>query len=133
MDDETMLCSLIILCLFWFGSALLSFIDGAKKNRPFEGFILGILLGPIGLIIINNLNVVQEHMDNNDFSLQECPACRKDVSSKAASCPHCGHPINEQSNLIKEAKTTNKRLRWISIGIGLFLLGIMLKACTTNS
>ena len=24
----------------------------------------------------------------------QCPACGKDVSNKARSCPHCGHPID---------------------------------------
>jgi len=28
------------------------------------------------------------------MALVKCPECGKDVSSKAAACPHCGHPIN---------------------------------------
>lgn len=27
------------------------------------------------------------------MALISCPECAKDVSSAAASCPHCGHPI----------------------------------------
>jgi RNA polymerase subunit RPABC4/transcription elongation factor Spt4 len=29
--------------------------------------------------------------------LISCPECQRDVSDQAASCPHCGHPINANS------------------------------------
>lgn len=30
------------------------------------------------------------------MALVICPECKKDVSDKAYSCPHCGYPINQQ-------------------------------------
>jgi DNA-directed RNA polymerase subunit RPC12/RpoP len=30
------------------------------------------------------------------MALAICPECKKDVSDKAYSCPHCGCPINQQ-------------------------------------
>ncbi|PKN21026.1 MAG: hypothetical protein CVU71_00985 [Deltaproteobacteria bacterium HGW-Deltaproteobacteria-6] len=29
------------------------------------------------------------------MSLINCPACNSKVSSKAVSCPHCGHPLQD--------------------------------------
>ena len=30
------------------------------------------------------------------MALINCPECKKDISDKAASCPHCGCPVNPQ-------------------------------------
>jgi len=27
------------------------------------------------------------------MALVQCPACKKDISSEAAACPGCGHPM----------------------------------------
>lgn len=34
------------------------------------------------------------------MSLISCPSCNNDVSTKAESCPKCGHPINERKIVI---------------------------------
>jgi hypothetical protein len=30
------------------------------------------------------------------MSLMSCPECKKEISSAAASCPSCGHPLRSQ-------------------------------------
>jgi len=30
------------------------------------------------------------------MALIQCPECGRDVSDKAAACPHCGHPVRGQ-------------------------------------
>jgi hypothetical protein len=30
------------------------------------------------------------------MAMTSCPECRKEVSSKACACPHCGYPLKEQ-------------------------------------
>ena len=30
------------------------------------------------------------------MALIDCPECKKEISDKANSCPHCGYPINQQ-------------------------------------
>ena len=35
------------------------------------------------------------------MALIKCSECNKDVSDKATSCPHCGHPINSRKYLSK--------------------------------
>lgn len=32
------------------------------------------------------------------MAVKPCPDCRKDVSDKAPSCPHCGRPMNNYGN-----------------------------------
>lgn len=41
-----------------------------------------------------------------------CPACQKDVSSQAPTCPHCGHPIATDAN--NQNRTTRGGL-WRSL------------------
>jgi len=31
------------------------------------------------------------------MSLTNCPACQKQISNSAETCPHCGHPIKKIS------------------------------------
>ena len=41
-----------------------------------------------------------------NMALISCPECSKEISDKAQSCPHCGHPINN----------TNSKYRIIIVG-----------------
>lgn len=42
------------------------------------------------------------------MSLINCPECQKEISDKAASCPHCGYPIeNNQSRTPDYIKNIN--------------------------
>lgn len=60
-----------------------------------------------------NNNKVQEEPSNTPDIYEEepllikCPACGKEVSNQAVSCPNCGHPIAEmvkEKELEEEAK-----------------------------
>ncbi len=46
--------------------------------------------------------------------LIECPTCKQQISSGAASCPHCGEPI-------RAGKCRSKKGGFISLGVGLAL------------
>jgi len=35
---------------------------------------------------------IAHHLRGN-MALQPCPECAREVSSSAAACPHCGHPV----------------------------------------
>ena len=37
--------------------------------------------------------------------LISCPECKKDVSTEADSCPHCGHPIKQKSQENQQSQT----------------------------
>jgi len=34
-------------------------------------------------------------MEDDDMSMINCPACKKEISDMAETCPHCGHPIRK--------------------------------------
>lgn len=34
------------------------------------------------------------------MALKNCPECEKEVSSEAAACPHCGHPLKKQKKAL---------------------------------
>lgn len=45
------------------------------------------------------------------MALIKCPECGKEVSSGAASCPNCGHPISPQKQIVKETVVKEKKKR----------------------
>ena len=47
-------------------------------------------------------------------NLIECPTCKQQISSNAASCPHCGE-------IIRKNKCRSKKGGFISLGVGLAL------------
>lgn len=57
------------------------------------------------------------------MALINCPECGKEISNKAASCPHCGYPLlSEDASRLEEARRKDKQFL-IRIG-GLLLIGI---------
>ena len=36
------------------------------------------------------------------MALINCPECKKEISDKAASCPNCGNPIENNTESVKE-------------------------------
>ncbi len=36
------------------------------------------------------------------MALTKCPACNKEISEHAVTCPSCGHPLNTKVNTIEE-------------------------------
>ena len=82
------------------------------------------------------------------MAIIKCPECGKDVSTAAASCPHCGYPTQKQNNdkaeekpiedlpeskspewvekWVRKSKQTKRMLLYIFLGsfamIGLFVL-----------
>jgi hypothetical protein len=54
------------------------------------------------------------------MALTECPECRKDVSSEAIACPHCGYRVQPQK-MAQPAPTATPTARGKSIGCGGYL------------
>lgn len=66
-----------IICAF-VGAAL-----GSRKGRGGTGFILGLLFGPIGILIVLVIR----------GNRRSCSACKELIHKAATRCPHCQYEI----------------------------------------
>lgn len=64
---------------------LIGLLLGLSRSAAFDGFLYGLFLGPIGLLLILIFHGNQK----------KCPFCQKYIDPKASKCPHC------QSEIIK--------------------------------
>ena len=70
-----------MIVLLWLVLGFIGALIGKEKGRTGDGFCLGILLGPIGLIIIFLLAPAGG---------RRCWACRSYLHPEAAVCARCG-------------------------------------------
>ncbi len=80
--------------LVWLLFAIATAAVGGRTNRAGTGFLLGLLLGPFGLII----------MLVSKGPRKECPFCREWVHPKAIVCPHCQRDLPAPNNQGPAAK-----------------------------
>jgi predicted RNA-binding Zn-ribbon protein involved in translation (DUF1610 family) len=74
----------ICLCLGINGlCALIAMGIGSRKNEAGKSFVVGLLLGPLGVL----LAMVSQG------DRWPCPHCSEPVLSTAKVCPHCGRDI----------------------------------------
>ena len=70
-----------------------SIIASNKGNSGCGGFLLGVLLGPIGLII----TLLSSGNNNGNYPsknyTRRCPYCAELVNHQAIVCKHCGRDI----------------------------------------
>lgn len=85
--------SVLFYILFWIVIwGLLGAIVGESKGSPMLGFLLSILLGPIGVLITVLLSKDENALRRKALGrgMRECPACGELVQGKAALCRYCG-------------------------------------------
>ena len=72
---------LVVLFLFvsWILWAAAGYKAGDARNAPVSGFILGLLFGPVGVVVA----LLDDHRPR-------CAACRERIQRQASLCPHCG-------------------------------------------
>lgn len=70
---------MMILVVFWLACAVAGYLIGQQKGTAGQGAALGLLLGPIGLLIIFA----------TAGNRVECPFCRERIHPDAVVCPHC--------------------------------------------
>lgn len=69
--------------------AALGYFVGRTKGRPDEGAVLGLVLGPLGLLIIL---LVEDKRPR-------CPHCREAIAPGAEICPHCQQRLAPAPNV----------------------------------
>lgn len=86
----TLLCSLVLLG----GCALIGMsMSETRGNSAMLGLLLGLLLGPIGLVIIalqgqNHKALLQRAVQRGELRI--CTRCAEAIQYHALQCPHCG-------------------------------------------
>ena len=76
--------------LWWLVFAVIGGAIGAAKGRVGAGILLGIFLGPLGLLIAPALKS-QKALDRKNT--KQCPYCAERVALKAKLCKHCGQSV----------------------------------------
>ena len=72
------------ISFIWLLSFIISAFIGYKKGNPLGGAFLGLVLGPIGLIIV----LLSENKNR-----LPCPHCAEEIMKDAKICPHCHREV----------------------------------------
>lgn len=64
----------------WIVSVFVSTAIGSKKGNPIAGFIVGLILGPIGVILA---------IFSGDKNRVSCKYCAEKIRKEAVVCPCC--------------------------------------------
>ena len=77
---------------FWaIVGGLVGAVIGERKGRTDEGVVLGLVLGPIGWLLVGfgpNYKQIKEAKET-----KKCPFCAELVKREAKVCKHCGRDL----------------------------------------
>jgi hypothetical protein len=96
-----------VLLIIWLACAFIGLLIGSNKGRPGAGFLLGLFLGFIGLIIIAVMSPTPEAQALRDQRVaaasqaltgpapttRTCPWCAEQIQLQARVCKHCGRDV----------------------------------------
>jgi hypothetical protein len=104
MDSDVITTALGLTCggFLWLTLGVAGYVLGARKGMGGLGFILGMILGPIGLLVIAMLQGDSRvpHLKPVGHNLRKsstwgpggtrpCPACGEQISPSVDVCPMC--------------------------------------------
>ena len=84
MNEIVVIMNSTIFWVVWIACTLISTYMGVKKGIGLMAFLNGIILGPLGVLIV----LIQD--DSNRIS---CPSCAEKVMKEAKICPHCQRTV----------------------------------------
>ena len=70
---------MIGIIFFWFLCAIIASIIGSKKGEACLSFIIGLFLGPFGILVALS----------GKGNRKDCPYCRELIHQDATVCPRC--------------------------------------------
>ena len=88
----------MVYLIIWIGlGAVGAMISSGKGNSGCGGFILGVLLGPIGLLIAFFSSDNEKVKRKKSGNTKKCPSCAEYVKNEALMCKHCGRSFEEKA------------------------------------
>lgn len=72
----------------WVASILIGAVVGNQKGQGISGFILALLLGPLGALIV---------LLSGASNRIKCPNCAEPIRKEAKICPHCKLPVKAEN------------------------------------
>jgi len=95
-----------IYVLIWFCCGIIaSMIAKNKGNDGCGGFILGLILGPIGIIIALAMGTNEEGQQRISGNTKKCPFCGESIKLEAIICKHCRSTVKSED---EDEKPNNK-------------------------
>jgi len=123
----------ILLVLVWLGCGLAAgSIAGVNGRSGCGGFLIGVLLGPIGLAIVLLMGISPEHakaLDALSMNKRACPSCREMIAFDAKICAFCRTAFSEeqvQEAIEDRAFRRKLQLRNLMLGVGSLLIVLLI-------
>ncbi len=80
MQDIFLTSMILVPLAFWICCVWLGSVVGRAKEAALPGALLGLFLGPIGLLVAFTIDC-----------RGKCPRCNGRINGKPQLCQHCGH------------------------------------------
>lgn len=88
----------MIWIVLWILMGVVSAVIASNKgNNGCVAFVLGVMLGPFGLLISAVTSENKSEMRKRSGDTKKCPYCAEYVKAEALVCKHCGRKLNDNT------------------------------------